>query len=60
MTVRVPGEEAYVVTAALVVVRCAPDGHDAYVYRHGAVPANADPDQVAGLLRDGLIKRIGD
>lgn len=55
MSARVPGGERYRVTAALVVVRCAPRGGDKYVYRGGMVPGNADPRQVAHMLTLGLI-----
>ena len=57
-TKEVPGEAEYVVTAALAVIRCAPDGHFEHVYRGGPVPPNADPEQVKHLLSSGLIASI--
>lgn len=52
---RVPGEEQYVVTAPLIIVRVAPDGHSEHIYRHGRVPPGVQRDQLAHLLGAGLI-----
>ena len=47
-------DTSYVVTGALALVDKT-DGTTAYVQRGGAVPVNADPEQVQHLLAVGLI-----
>jgi hypothetical protein len=55
-----PGEARYIVTAPLIVVRCAPDGEFHHLYRGAHVPATVDPPQLDMLLSSGMITRRDD
>ena len=51
------GSRRWQVTAAMVVARQI-SGGEAYIYRHGLLPVNTDPEHIEHLLRLGMIRKL--
>ena len=49
------GSRRYQVTAAMVVARLI-SGNEAYIPRHGILPATTSPDHIEYLLRLGMVR----